>query len=48
MPQSHLDQLAQEVRERQHPAVWFEMKRQHASLPELTLAFAAAPEALFW
>ncbi|MCP3143042.1 HNH endonuclease family protein [Pyxidicoccus xibeiensis] len=48
MPQAHLNRLADDVRGRQHPFVWIEMKRQHAALPELTLAFAAAPEALDW
>lgn len=48
LPQVHLDRLAQDIRERQHPTVWFEMKRQHATVPELTLLFAAAPEALSW
>lgn len=48
MPREHLTRWVDEVRGRQHPSVWFEMKRQHASLPELTRAFAAAPEALHW
>ena len=48
LPRVHLDRLAQEIRGRQHPTVWFEMKRQHAVLPELTLLFAEAPEALTW
>ncbi|WP_223758826.1 hypothetical protein [Myxococcus sp. RHSTA-1-4] len=48
LPRAHLDRLAEDIRARQHPTVWFEMKRQHASMPELTLLFAKAPEALTW
>lgn len=48
LPQVHLDRLVEDIRGRQHPTVWFEMKRQHALIPELTMAFAAAPEALHW
>nr|WP_211193998.1 hypothetical protein [Pyxidicoccus fallax] len=48
LPQAHLDRLAEDIRTRQHPTVWFEMKRQHALLPELTLLFSRAPEALTW
>ncbi|MCP3062678.1 hypothetical protein LXT21_28225 [Myxococcus sp. K38C18041901] len=48
MPQEHLDMLARQVRTRQHPSVWIEMKRQHERLPELLLPFTLAPEALGW
>lgn len=48
LPRAHLDRLAEDIRARQHPTVWFEMKRRHASLPELTLLFASVPEALAW
>lgn len=48
LPQVHLDRLVEHIQGRQHPTVWFEMKRQHALLPELTLLFAKAPEALTW
>ncbi|MFP2908364.1 hypothetical protein ACLESD_25590 [Pyxidicoccus sp. 3LFB2] len=47
-PQVHLDRLVEAIRERQHPTVWFEMKRQHGRIPELAVLFAAAPEALTW
>lgn len=46
--EAELLRLATEVRIRQHPTVWAEMKRQHASLPNLAPLFAAAPEALSW
>lgn len=40
--------LAAEIRSRQHPTVWFEMKRQGARLPDLAPLFADVPEALAW
>lgn len=43
-----LERLATEIQTRQHPTVWSEMRRQHASLPDLAPLFAAAPEALTW
>lgn len=46
--QTELQRLAAEIRTRQHPTVWSEMKRQHASLPNLAPLFAAVPEALGW
>jgi hypothetical protein len=46
--EAELQRLADEIRTRQHPTVWSEMKRQHASLPLLAPLFAAAPEALTW
>jgi uncharacterized protein (TIGR02646 family) len=45
---AELQRLATEIRTRQHPTVWSEMKRQHASLPILSPLFAAVPEALSW
>ena len=45
---AELQRLAHEIRTRQHPTVWSEMKRQHASLPLLVPLFAAVPEALTW
>ncbi|MCK8501856.1 hypothetical protein OWM54_22645 [Myxococcus sp. MISCRS1] len=48
LPQEHLDMLAGQVRTRQHPSVWLEMKRQHEKLPDLLLLFAQVPEALGW
>lgn len=48
MSKQHLDMLAGQVRARQHPSVWFEMKRQHKLFPELVLPFSKAPEALDW
>lgn len=45
---AELTRLATEIRTRQHPTVWSEMKRQHASLPNLAPLFAAVPEALTW
>jgi uncharacterized protein (TIGR02646 family) len=46
--EAELQRLAAEIQTRQHPTVWSEMRRQHASLPVLSLLFAAAPEALTW
>jgi hypothetical protein len=46
--QEHLLRLAREIQTRQHVTVWWEMKRQHALLPELKWLFEAAPEALGW
>jgi len=46
--EAELTRLAHEIRARQHPTVWSEMKRQHASLPNLAPLFAAVPEALTW
>lgn len=45
---AELTRLASEIRTRQHPTVWSEMKRQHADLPNLSRLFAAVPEALNW
>ncbi|XXX74885.1 hypothetical protein WMF30_45250 [Sorangium sp. So ce134] len=47
-PRRHLRQLESEVRCRQHPTVWSEMKRQHAGIPELAALFQAIPQALAW
>ena len=44
----HLDRLKADIRERQHPTVWSEMKRQHDALPELAALFRAVPQALAW
>ena len=43
-----LSQLEQDIRTRQHPTVWREMKRQHQRIPDLKRLFEAAPEALGW
>lgn len=43
-----LQRLAHGIRTRQHPTVWYEMRRQHPKLPRLAPLFAAAPEALTW
>jgi uncharacterized protein (TIGR02646 family) len=45
---AELTRLAAEIRTRQHPTVWSEMKRQHTHLPNLASLFAAVPEALNW
>lgn len=46
--EAELQRLATEIQIRQHPTVWSEMRRQHASLPILAPLFAAVPEALTW
>ncbi|AGC49160.1 hypothetical protein MYSTI_07888 [Myxococcus stipitatus DSM 14675] len=43
-----LDLLVKQVRTRQHPSVWAEMKRQHARLPAVLRLFDQVPEALGW
>lgn len=45
---AHLTGLVALIRERQHPTVWREMKRQRDKLPELKELFAAVPEAADW
>lgn len=40
--------LATAIQTRQHPTVWSEMRRRHASMPKLAPLFEAAPEALGW
>lgn len=45
---AELTRLEREILTRQHPTVWSEMKRQHASLPKIAPLFAEAPEALSW
>jgi uncharacterized protein (TIGR02646 family) len=40
--------IEHEIRTAPHPAVWFEMRRQHARIEALQLLFARAPEALAW
>ncbi|HVV85543.1 MAG TPA: hypothetical protein VHE35_20930 [Kofleriaceae bacterium] len=47
-PPAHLSWLAGELRGRQHPTVWREMKRQREQLPELRELFASVPEAAAW
>lgn len=47
-PAKLLRQLAADVKTRQHPSVWSEMKRQHAAVPQLATLFRAVPEALGW
>ncbi len=43
-----LDRRIQAIQHATHPTVWKEMQRQHAMLPELTVLFREAPEALHW
>lgn len=43
-----LTQQARTLVHKQHPTVWREMKRHHASIPALQALFAAVPEALGW
>lgn len=45
---AELARLGTHVRERQHPSVWHEMKRQQTKLPALAALFGAAPAALGW
>jgi uncharacterized protein (TIGR02646 family) len=40
--------IEHEIRIAPHPAVWFEMRRQHARIDELRRLFERAPEALTW
>ncbi|HWO19161.1 MAG TPA: hypothetical protein VNO30_10300 [Kofleriaceae bacterium] len=46
--EAELQRLETEIRTRQHPTVWSEMRRQHANIPILAPLFAAVPEALTW
>jgi len=46
--QIKLMRIEKHIRERQHPTVWSEMKRQHAAIPTLKKLFDAVPEALAW
>jgi uncharacterized protein (TIGR02646 family) len=43
-----LDVMVEEIKTKQHPTVWAEMKRQHKLFPELNRLFEEAPEALVW
>jgi uncharacterized protein (TIGR02646 family) len=43
-----LEEIARDVRQRQQPTVWAEMKRQRGTIPELAEMFEAVPEALGW
>ena len=43
-----LEELARDVRRRQQPTVWAEMKRQRGAIPELAEVFEAVPDALGW
>lgn len=47
-PERRLRRLEQDIRERGHPTVWAEMKRQHDRIPALRELFCAVPEALTW
>jgi uncharacterized protein (TIGR02646 family) len=47
-PQPMLERARGALRDMDHPFVWFEMKRQHAGIPELGALFAQVPEALRW
>lgn len=46
--QIELQRIEKHIRERQHPTVWSEMKRQHGVIPTLKKLFHAVPEALAW
>jgi uncharacterized protein (TIGR02646 family) len=43
-----LQEYVENLRLKQHPTVWAEMKRQHARHARLAPVFAAVPEALGW
>lgn len=43
-----LARIRNDIREHNHPAVWFEMKRQHQTMDSLRPLFADVPEALRW
>lgn len=47
-PLARLERRRNALLRLRHQTVWFEMKRQHKSIPELQALFAAAPEALTW
>jgi hypothetical protein len=47
-PRRHLRRLEEDIKGRQHPTVWSEMKRQHDAIPSLTTLFRAVPQALGW
>lgn len=47
-PERRLRRLEQDIRERGHPTVWAEMKRQHDRIPALRELFRAVPDALTW
>ena len=47
-PEFELRRIEKHIRERQHPTVWSEMKRQHAVIPTLKKLFDSVPEALTW
>lgn len=47
-PQIELLAIENHIRERQHPTVWSEMKRQHSVIPVLKKLFSDVPEALTW
>jgi len=47
-PVKRLRQLERDIRERGHPTVWVEMKRQHDRLPSLRDLVRAVPQALTW
>ncbi len=46
--QGELPRIEHEIRVMHHPAVWFEMRRQHASIAALRPLFEQIPEALTW
>jgi len=43
-----LPRIEREIRVAPHPAVWFEMRRQHAKIAALQPLFGQLPEALTW
>ena len=47
-PVRRLRRLERDIRERSHPTVWAEMKRQHDRIPSLRELFLAVPQALTW
>jgi uncharacterized protein (TIGR02646 family) len=47
-PRQHLRRLERDIKQRQHPTVWSEMKRQQEAIPSLAALFRAVPQALDW
>ena len=47
-PTEELQNFIRGIKTEHHPTVWYEMKRQHAHIPELAELFQIAPEALDW
>ncbi len=47
-PDQELEKMRVGILSKQHPTVWYEMKRQRNGIPYLKTLFASAPEALDW